>query len=104
GLAIYGTFRYLGEKHSGMQKLSGSGSFYLHGLQGSLSGGGSLCGHIRLIEPHRLSCVAKQPYKRRKNCRPMLLKSSFTRRVLQLATPLKQVKTFFRLEAFYKQG
>ncbi len=42
--AKYGTFRYLGEKHSGTQKLAGDGS---------------LCGHIRLIEPHRLSYVAK---------------------------------------------
>ena len=42
--------------------------------------------------------------KEQKDCRPVLLKSSFTRRVLQLATPLKQVKTFFRLEAFYRQG
>ncbi|WP_428072086.1 hypothetical protein, partial [Candidatus Avelusimicrobium alvi] len=62
-------------------------------------------GTIRLIKPHCLNNVAKhrnsEPEKPPAEFGPY--KTHSRRMFLQLAS-LKQVKTFFRLEAFYKQG
>ncbi|WP_428078729.1 hypothetical protein, partial [Candidatus Avelusimicrobium alvi] len=76
-----------------------------------LPGGGSLCGHIRLIEPHRFYnySLLFVPTKSRQKARLGGPQGSGPIKrtrggCFYNSLSLKQVKTFFRLEAFYKQG
>ncbi|WP_428072217.1 hypothetical protein, partial [Candidatus Avelusimicrobium alvi] len=71
-----------------------------------LPGGGALCGHIRLIEPHRFynySLLFVPTKSRQKTRRSGPIKRT-RGGCFYNSLSLKQVKTFFRLEAFYKQG